>query len=179
MRTPTPCTPHAVLASQVRILGTLRTFTRAVKALMVRRIHEVAAGIAISHGARCAIDVEVRDGYPACVNDPACAEAVLRAARAALGAPRLVGPPPPNMAGEDFTFFLSRRRGAFFFVGSNPHAPLVMDPRLPVEEEELVHGQRHAVAHHTPQFDLHEGSLAVGTAMWVALALQRLSPLSS
>lgn len=48
------------------------------------------------------------DGYPACVNDGNCAEAVLSAARTVL--PRgLVGPPTPNMAGEDFAFFLSRK----------------------------------------------------------------------
>ena len=48
------------------------------------------------------------DGYPACVNDGNCAEAVLSAARTVL--PRgLVGPPTPNMAGEDFAFFLLRK----------------------------------------------------------------------
>ena len=164
-----------VIATEVRIAGTIRTFSRSVKALMLRRIHEISAGVAASHGPRCAIDVRLRDGYPACVNDPACAEAVLRAARVALGAPRLVGAPSPNMAGEDFTFFLCRKPGAFFFVGSNPNAPFVMDPGLPTEDEENIHGERSVVAHHTPEFDIHEGSLAVGTATWVALALQRLS----
>ena len=165
-----------VIATEVRIAGTIRTFTQPVKALMVQRIHEVAAGIAASHGPRCAIDVTVMDGYPACVNDGTCAEAVLDAARSVLGA-RLVGAPTPNMAGEDFTFFLSRKPGAFFFIGSNPHAPFVMDPALAcIEDEELVHGERRVVAHHTPEFDIHEGSLAVGAATWVALALNRLAP---
>ena len=121
------------------------------------------------------IEVLLRDGYPACVNEAECAAAVLSAAEAALGQSRLVGPPTPNMAGEDFTFFLSRKPGAFFFVGSNPHAPFVMDKAVPTEEAEAVHGDRHVVAHHTPEFDLHEGSLAVGAATWVALALQRLA----
>ena len=48
------------------------------------------------------------DGYPACVNDGNCAEAVLSAARTFLPG-QLVGPPTPNMAGEDFAFFLSRK----------------------------------------------------------------------
>ena len=51
-----------------------------------------------------------------------------------------------------------------------------MDPSLPLEEEEAEHGQRRVVAHHTPEFDLHEGALAIGTAMWVSLALHRLRP---
>jgi metal-dependent amidase/aminoacylase/carboxypeptidase family protein len=66
--------------------------------------------------------------------------------------------------------------GAFFFVGSNPHAPLALDPALPVEAEELEHGQRRIIAHHTPEFDIHEGALAVGAAMWLALGLHRLRP---
>jgi hypothetical protein len=45
------------------------------------------------------------------------------------------------MAGEDFAFFLRRRPGAFFFVGSNPDAPFALDPSAPVEAEELVHGE--------------------------------------
>lgn len=164
-----------VIATEVRIAGTIRTFSAPVKALMTRRIQEISAGIAASHGPRCSIEVRLRDGYPACVNDAECAASVIEAAKSCLGASRLVGPPTPNMAGEDFTFFLARKPGAFFFVGSNPHAPFVMDPSLPTEETETVHGEKRVVAHHTPEFDVHEGSLAVGAATWVALALQRLS----
>ena len=128
----------------------------------------------MAHGPQCSIDVLILDGYPACVNDATCAAAVLEAATGVLGS-RLVGAPTPNMAGEDFTFFLDRKPGAFFFVGSNPHAPFAMDPAVPVEEPELEHGQRQVVAHHTPEFDLHEGCLAIGIATWVALAMHRLA----
>ena len=99
---------------------------------------------------------------------------MLEAAKKSLGA-ALVGPPAPNMAGEDFSFLLARKPGAFFFIGSNPQAPFAR-PGQPAEEPELVHGDRQVVAHHTPEFDIHEGSLAVGTAAWVALALHRLAP---
>ena len=82
------------------------------------------------------------------------------------------------MAGEDFSFFLQRKPGAFFFVGSNPLAPFAMDAKddatVAVEEAEVEHGDRVTVAHHTPEFDINEGALAVGTAVWVALAVERL-----
>ena len=48
-----------------------------------------------------------------------------------------------------------------------------------VEVEELEHGQRRVIAHHTPEFDIHEGALAVGAATWVALATHRLRPQSA
>jgi amidohydrolase len=161
-----------VIANHVRILGTVRTYTPPVKALLRRRIAEVAAGVAAQHGPRCTIEVKFADGYPACVNDDECADAVLRAARKLVGA-SLAGPPTPNMAGEDFSFFLSRKRGAFFFIGSNPLSPFATGSSY-VEPPEEEHGQKVVIAHHTPEFDIHEGSLAVGVATWVALARQRL-----
>ena len=88
-----------VLANEVKVLGTMRTFTAPVKALMVRRIHQIAMGIAVSHGPACSIDVDIREGYPACVNDARCAKAVLEAAASVLPGQH-VGPPMPNMAGE-------------------------------------------------------------------------------
>jgi hypothetical protein len=41
---------------------------------------------------------------------------------------------------------------------------------MPVEEEEHIHGTKKTVAHHTPGFDIHEGALWCGAAMWVGLA---------
>ena len=55
-------------------------------------------------------------------------------------------------------------------TGSNPDAAFAMDPSMPVEAEEWVHGTKKTVAHHTPGFDIHEGALWCGAAMWVGLA---------
>eukprot|EP00927_Polykrikos_kofoidii_P055633 TRINITY_DN49848_c0_g1_i1.p1 TRINITY_DN49848_c0_g1~~TRINITY_DN49848_c0_g1_i1.p1 ORF type:complete len:531 (-),score=61.90 TRINITY_DN49848_c0_g1_i1:90-1682(-) len=164
-----------VIATTVKILGTVRTYTRPVKRMVQRRLREIADGVAASHGPRCSIEVKYSDGYPACVNDASCAEAVLSAGNKLLGE-RLVGSPTPNMAGEDFSFLLSRKPGAFFFVGSNPEAKFASDPSVPVEEEEHEHGTRKVIAHHTPEFDIHEGALWCGAAMWVALATSVLQP---
>jgi len=32
-------------------------------------------------------------------------------------------------------------------------------------------GTKKTIAHHTPEFDIHEGALWCGAAMWVALAM--------
>eukprot|EP00747_Dinoflagellata_sp_TGD_P223723 gnl/TRDRNA2_/TRDRNA2_95433_c1_seq1.p1 gnl/TRDRNA2_/TRDRNA2_95433_c1~~gnl/TRDRNA2_/TRDRNA2_95433_c1_seq1.p1 ORF type:complete len:329 (+),score=43.47 gnl/TRDRNA2_/TRDRNA2_95433_c1_seq1:24-989(+) len=166
-----------VIAESARIMGTVRTYTRPVKQLLRRRIHEVATGIASSHGPACTIQVKFMDGYPACVNNETCAAAVLTAGREMLGeqlGTRLVGPPTPNMAGEDFSFFLARKPGAFFFVGSNPDAAFGLDPALPPEPTDQEHGAKRVIFHHTPEFDIHEGALWCGAAMWVSLAMERL-----
>ena len=49
-----------MIANRVRLMGTVRTFTPTVKALVRRRIDEVAAGVAACHGPSCAIQVKVR-----------------------------------------------------------------------------------------------------------------------
>jgi len=161
-----------VIATSVKLLGTVRTYTMPVKRMVQRRLQEVAAGVAASHGPKCSIIVRYLDGYPACMNDSKCAEVVLNAGKLLLGdsGRQLVGRPTPNMAGEDFSFFQMRKPGAFFFVGSNPDAHFALDPSVPVEEEEMEHGMRKVIAHHTPEFDIHEGALWCGAAMWVALA---------
>ena len=64
----------------------------------------------------------------------------------------------------------SRLFSAFFFVGSNPDQAFALDPAMPVEAEEAVHGTKKVVAHHTPGFDIHEGAMWCGGAMWVELA---------
>jgi len=165
-----------VIANQVRIMGTVRTFTMPVKRLVRRRIQEIGQGIAASHGGMCHIDIRFLDGYPACVNEASCAEHVLSAASNILPTD-MVGAPTPNMAGEDFAFFLHRKPGAFFFVGSNPDAIFGLDPTVDhLADVEVEHGTKKTVAHHTPEFDIHEGSLWCGAATWVALARARLAP---
>lgn len=163
-----------VIATSVKLLGTVRTYTMPVKRMVQRRLQEIAAGVAISHGPKCAIEVKFADGYPACVNDPTCAGVVLDAARELLGE-RLVSRPTPNMAGEDFAFFLNRKPGAFFFVGSNPNSKFALDPSVATENEEIEHGTSNVIFHHTPEFDIHEGALWVGAAMIVSLVQKALT----
>eukprot|EP00928_Gymnodinium_smaydae_P027929 TRINITY_DN21440_c0_g1_i1.p1 TRINITY_DN21440_c0_g1~~TRINITY_DN21440_c0_g1_i1.p1 ORF type:complete len:566 (+),score=70.16 TRINITY_DN21440_c0_g1_i1:100-1698(+) len=164
-----------VIAKSVKLMGTVRTYTQSVKRMVRRRLDEIAFGIAASHGPMCSINVSFLDGYPACINDSTCADAVLTAGKQLLGE-RLVGPVVPNMAGEDFSFILDRKPGAFFFVGSNPNTRFVLNPSLPVDEEDYEHGSRQTLAHHTPEFDIHEGALWCGAAVWVQLGLHCLRP---
>jgi amidohydrolase len=63
---------------------------------------------------------------------------------------------PPKLGAEDFSYFLERVPGCFFFVGSRN------------DEKGLVWG------HHHPRFDFDEQALAVGTETMVAVALRYL-----
>ena len=56
------------------------------------------------------------------------------------------------MAGEDFSAYLRAAPGCFFFVGSAPAGP-----HRP---------------HHSPDFDIDERSMAIGTVLFEAIALK-------
>ena len=91
-------------------------------------------------------------GYPATVNDPAEAERIRRVAVGVLGEEKVLVM-TPVMGGEDFSYFLNERPGAYFFVGSKN------------TEKGLVWG------HHHPKFDIDEEAMGVGMAVTVETVL--------
>ena len=130
-----------VIPDTAELRGTVRTFTAENRDLLERRIGEVVRGVAAA--LRAEATVEYTRGYPATVNDPAMTELVKAAATEVVGADKVVVG-PPMMGAEDFSYFLERVPGSYFFVGSRN------------EERGLVWG------HHHPRFDLDEAAMAVG-----------------
>lgn len=143
-----------IICDRVSFTGTLRTASPEIRAMMKRRIAEVAAGVASAMG--CSAEVDVRPGYNALVNDKNEAARIRRVAARLFGEDRSVEKPEPSMGAEDFSFFNDAAPGAFFHIGC-------------VREDELP-----APALHSDQFHLDERCLAVGMAMHTALALDIL-----
>jgi hippurate hydrolase len=94
--------------------GTMRTLRNEVHDGMEQSIRRIAAGVALTFGVK--IDVQIPYGMPVTMNAPAerdlAAEAVVSA-----GLP-LRRDLPPAMTGEDFSWYLSRRPGAFVWIGN-------------------------------------------------------------
>jgi len=143
-----------VIPDTAELRGTVRTFTAENRDLLERRLGEVVRGVAAS--LRAEATVEYSRGYPATVNDPAMTELVAAAAGEVVGADKVVVG-PPMMGAEDFSYFLERVPGSFFFVGSRN------------EERGLVWG------HHHPRFDLDEAALAVGIEALTRTTLRYLA----
>ena len=55
-------------------------------------------------------------------------------------------------------------------MGSNPDLRFGLNPSVAAQAGEDAHNTGMTTAHHTPEFDIHEGALWCGAAMWVALA---------
>ncbi|TMD11531.1 MAG: amidohydrolase, partial [Chloroflexi bacterium] len=100
-----------IVAGEVVLQGTLRTFDAALRRHLLERIAEVAEGIAGTM--RGSSDFRHDSGTPPTINDPAIASLVSEAAIGVVGKDAVV-PMEPLMVGEDFAYFLEARPGCFF-----------------------------------------------------------------
>jgi amidohydrolase len=142
-----------IVAGEVVIQGTLRTFDGELRARLLARIAQVAEGIA---GAmRGSSEFRHDSGTPPVINDPAIAALVSGAASSVLGKEAVV-PLGPLMVAEDFAYFLEARPGCFFLLGGAPEGP--------------------PVVHHTPEFRIDERCLPIGFQVMSAAVLRLLEP---
>ncbi len=140
---------HNVIASSVKMEGTVRTFAEEVREKIKERIFQIADGVARTFGAE--IRVELERGYPATVNDAKSTDKLTMAAKSVVG--EGAGRFTPGMGGEDFAYYAQKIPGCFFFVGSSP--PGVEPGEIP---------------HHCSRFDIDERALLVGASVFVQLA---------
>lgn len=143
-----------VVASRVRLRGTVRTLQSEVRTHIRKRLTEIADGVARAHRASATVDVE--PGYPAGYNDPALVDLVAESAREVLGGARVVTPDEPSLGSEDFfAFGATGLPVCMFRLG-------VADP-----------GAGIGAPHHSPGFDLDESALPAGVAV-LGEAVRRL-----
>jgi amidohydrolase len=135
-----------VIPDTATIRGTVRSFNPDVRALLEKRIVEVAEGVGAAMQAE--VTAAYRHGVPATVNDPAMAAIARQAAVEVVGEEH-VRPQVPTMGGEDFSFFLESKPGCYFFVGTNNEA------------RGLTWG------HHHPRFDIDEEALGIAVETMV------------
>jgi amidohydrolase len=141
-----------IIAGEVVLQGTLRTYDKALRSRLLQRIAELSRGIA--HAMRGDCDFRLESEAPPVINDPATAQLVEDAARSTIGAERVVAF-EPLMVGEDFAYFLEARPGCFFLLGGAPA------------------GQ--PVVHHTPEFRVDERCLGIGYRVMGAAILALLA----
>src|SRR6184192_2804667 len=140
-----------IVASEVVIQGTLRSLDPELRARLLRRIAELAEGIASAMRGHCQFNLE--SATPPVINDGLVATAVADAARAVVGDAAMVTF-EPLMVGEDFAYYLQARPGCFFLLGGAPDGP--------------------RVGHHTAEFRIDERCLQLGFRVMMAAVLRLL-----
>ncbi|MBO1022465.1 amidohydrolase [Methylobacterium sp. SD274] len=109
---------YNVIPEGAHLAGTVRTFDAGVRALVSRRIREVAQGIALAHGVE--IGVEIRDTFSVLENSAAHAAAAAEIAREIFGAASVDDDAVPRMGSEDFADMLMVVPGAYAWIGGTP-----------------------------------------------------------
>ncbi|BCP55284.1 amidohydrolase [Kaistia sp. 32K] len=142
---------HNIIPETAYLGGTVRTLTPETRDLAEKRIREIAAGIAAVYGAR--IEVDYDRNYPVTVNHAANATFAADVAAEVVGADRVERDVAPMMGGEDFSYMLEKRPGAFIFIGNGDSAGL-----------------------HNPAYDFNDEALPIGASYWVRLVETSLAP---
>lgn len=143
-----------VVASDVVLHGTVRYFDDDVRRTLHEGLRDSLAAVE-ALGARGELDL--REGYPPVVNDPAMTALAREAAVDTLGAER-VADGAPTLGAEDFALLQREAPGCFFWLGA------ALDP--PRE-------------HHHPEFDIDESVLVLGASALAACASHALDTLNS
>ncbi|CCM77546.1 M20 aminoacylase family protein [Rhizobium mesoamericanum] len=140
---------HNIIPNDATIAGTVRTLDEEVRDLAETRLKQIVNGLADAHGAE--VDINFNRNYPVTYNHLTETGHAVRIAAEIAGAANVNAEIDPMMGGEDFSYMLNARPGAFIFIGNGDTAGL-----------------------HNPAYDFNDETIAHGISYWVRLAEQRL-----
>ena len=141
-----------VIPDFVKLVGTVRTFRPQTRTLAETRLTEIVTGVAGALGAR--VEIEYRRGYPATVNTEREAEFAARVGARIFGPANVIRDADPTMGGEDFSYMLLERPGAYVWLGQGG-GPL-------------------GCALHNPGYDFNDEVIPLGAGYLAALVEEAL-----
>ncbi|MEM1306947.1 MAG: M20 aminoacylase family protein, partial [Pseudomonadota bacterium] len=135
---------HNVIPDTARMLGTVRSLEAEVRDLLEKRVTEIVKGTAMQFGVD--IDYAFHRDYPVTVNHDKQTAFAASVAADVVGDANVDRNIVPVMGGEDFSFMLEARPGAFIFVGNGDTAPV-----------------------HNPHYNFNDEAIPVGISYWARL----------
>ena len=138
-------TAFNVIPDAAEIVGTIRSLSREARDHAIERMKEICNGIAASAGGTA--EVNIIEGYPATINHDAETDKAIEIASIVAGADKVDPEKEATMGGEDFSYMLLERPGAFIFMGNGDTANL-----------------------HHPEYDFNDEAIPHGTSYWAKLA---------
>ncbi|AMX03500.1 M20 family metallopeptidase [Microbulbifer thermotolerans] len=145
-----------IIPDSVFLNGTIRNFDMDNRQQIFKKLKTTAERIAESSGAEA--EVEILEGYPVTVNNPALTEQAVPVLKAVAGDKNVMEIPKITGA-EDFSFFALEVPGFYYFLGVTPAGT---DPAT-------------AASNHSPRFYVDETALKTGTEAITRLTLNYLS----
>ncbi len=135
---------YNVIPQRVEIRGTVRTLTPETRDMAEAAIERIVTNTAAAYGASAKVEYE--RGYPVTRNHADQTAFAASIARAVSGDAMVHDDVDPVMGGEDFSYMLESRPGAFVFVGNGDTATL-----------------------HHPDYDFNDDLIPVGCSYWAKL----------
>ena len=135
-----------VVPDSVRLVGTVRSFRAETRDLAERRLREIATKVAEALGASAQVDY--LRGYPATVNTAREAAFAARVGERIFGKDNVITDPTPTMGGEDFSYMLLERPGAYIFLGQGggPGGCFLHNPNFDFNDEVIPLGAGYLAA---------------------------------
>ncbi|SCY86753.1 M20 aminoacylase family protein [Paracoccus tibetensis] len=131
----TDSTAHNVIPQVVKLKGTARSLDPGVRDQLEEGITRVATNIAAAMGAVAKVDYQ--RGYPVTMNDPQATDWAAEVAETISGGVKT--DMEPMMGGEDFSYMLNERPGAYIWVGNGDTA-MVHHPAYNFNDEAIPAG---------------------------------------
>ncbi len=142
-----------VIPRTAMLVGTIRTLKKELRELARANVTRTAEGVAAALGGQASVDLNYEMGYPVTRNHEREAAIAAAVARNVAGDKNVDTACAPVMGGEDFSFMLEARPGAFIFMG-NGDTPFC----------------------HHPAYDFSDDAIPHGVSYWVKLAETVLAP---
>ena len=144
----------SVIPGEVTLVGTVRTYSESVQDQIEDRLRQLCTGVEQGFGA--STEVVYERVYPATVNTVPEAEFAADVATQLVGEDRVWRNMLPSMGGEDFSFMLQVKPGAYIRIGQGaPHGP-----------------GPHPL--HNSRYDFNDDILPLGAALHASLVEQAL-----
>ena len=144
-------TKENIIPDEAMLEGTIRTLDEGTRRRAKKKVEEVAKGVCRAFGAAAEIEFE-EDAYPVTINHPRTTEEVVKLLKRLPGVK--VREIDPVMGGEDFSRFLHKAPGTFYFLGTNNPAKGCVYPN------------------HSSRFKADEDVLKLGAASLAMLAFE-------
>ena len=143
-----------IIPENAELIGTVRTLNPEMRALIMRRMDEMARDIAKAYGGSA--EIEWQNNTVVTFNDPELTAQMVPSLEAVAGK-KNVQTTIASTGGEDFSYYQEIVPGFFFFLGG-------MDP-----------GNKEPFPHHTPDFRVEDSGMALGVKALTQIALDYLN----
>ena len=148
-------TAQNIIPGEAVLSGMIRTMTKEDRAFAIKRLNEIAVGIA--EMSRAKAEIKVDESYPCLYNDDSFADLISESASEIIGKQNVLEQKAPKMGVESFAYFANERPSAFYFLGSGNKEKKTTEPA------------------HSNLFNIDEDCLSIGVAIQALAAFNYLT----